>query len=210
MSTTTRHGLAAVILGLMLSSGGCATGINSPTAPVLISSEPMGAKVVVDDRFYTTTPGKVRLSRLSPHIVRVEKEGYEPAKIEIDRGMSWWVLADLSCLLWIVSCVSKDMEEGGFYTLDKEVHVTLTKSATVLPAVSVEPAPPPTPTALTVPLEAAPAAGKPSAESSEPLAETSPPASDAEPSVQTAPEPGSESAPEPSENPTASGPAPGP
>jgi hypothetical protein len=153
-----------VIAVLLLSLLGCATAVNSPTESVLVSSEPMGADVVVDNRFYTKTPGKVRLSRLSPHIVHVKKDGYEPAKIEIDRGMSWWVLADLSCLLWVVSCVSQDLTEGGFFTLDDEVHVRLIKSAsvestphsflppaptaepppgTLEPTVSIEPAPEP-------------------------------------------------------------------
>jgi hypothetical protein len=147
------HSALVVIAVLLCSSLGCATGVNSPTESVLISSEPMGADVVVDDHIYTKTPGKVRLSRLSPHIVHVQKDGYEPAKIEITRGMSWWVFADLSCLLWVVSCVSKDLNEGGFFTLDDEVHVRLTKSASVEPtpqsflppAPAAEPPPEPAP-----------------------------------------------------------------
>jgi hypothetical protein len=188
-----------VIAILLLSSLGCATGVNSPTGSVLISSEPMGADVVVDDRFYTKTPGKVRLSRLSPHIVHVQKDGYEPAKIEITRGMSWWVIADLSCLLWVVSCVSKDLNEGGFFTLDDEVHVRLTKSA------SVERIPqPPLP-----PLPPTPASAPPASETVPlPLESTVPaePVASAEPT----PEPSAETATAPFESVSEPIPAPAP
>jgi PEGA domain len=184
--------MAALLLSLL----GCATGINSPTESVLISSEPMGAEVVVDDRFYTTTPGKVRLSRLSAHVVRLEKEGYESAQIEVDRGMSWWVFTDLSCLLWVVSCVSQDMREGGFFTLDKEVHVQLTKSATVSPAVSMEAPPGPTLTLVPAPLEVPPEPAITPTSPSEPLAEAAPLPTDTEPTLTTAPEPSPERAPE--------------
>lgn len=198
-TTAKRHAEAAILVALLLSSVGCATGVNSPTESVLISSEPMGANVVVDDRFYTTTPGKVRLSRLSPHIIHIQKAGYEPAKIELTRGMSWWVFADISCLFWIVSCVSQDVHEGGFFTLDEEVHVRLRESATaaVVPAHSIEPPPAPIPTSATAPLDAFPEPGVPSTEASEPVADSAPPPAETEPSLQAAPKASSEPTVEP-------------
>lgn len=118
----------AVFAGFLVLPG-CATQINSPTQPVLISSEPLGAEVIVDDRFYLTTPAKVRLSRLSPHVAHVQRDGYQPARIEITRGMSKWALLDFFCLVFLPKCVSEDLKEGGFYRFDDEVEVTLTRTA---------------------------------------------------------------------------------
>jgi hypothetical protein len=115
-------GMVVLIFGLL---SGCATQINSPSQAVVFLSDPPGADVWVDNRFYVVTPGTVRLSRLSAHRARIEKVGYQPAVIELDRGMSFWTFLDLTCLFWVVKCINEDREEGGFYTLDDTVDVTL-------------------------------------------------------------------------------------
>ena len=117
--------LRTLSVALLSAASGCATQINSSSQPVLFLSEPPGAQVWVDHRFSVMTPGIVRLSRLSSHHARVEKAGYQPVVLELDRGMSLWTLMDIVCLPLVVKCILDDRRDGGFYTLDDEVIVTL-------------------------------------------------------------------------------------
>ncbi len=48
----------------------------------------------------------------------------------IERGLSWWALSDLFCLVLIPYCVREDRRSGGLYAFDDEIHVTLTQKAT--------------------------------------------------------------------------------
>jgi hypothetical protein len=118
--------LVVFSVGLACTPVGCATQINSPSQSVLFFSDPPGAEVWVDDRVHVITPGKVQLSRLSSHNARVEKVGYQPVAVELDRGMSLWTLVDIVCLPLVVKCIYDDVKDGGFYSFDDEIHVTLT------------------------------------------------------------------------------------
>jgi hypothetical protein len=122
-------GVFVLIIGMFAAPLGCATQINSPSQAVVFLSDPPGADVWVDNRFHVVTPGTVRLSRLSEHTARIEKMGYQPAVVELDRGMSLWSFLDITCLLWVVKCINEDQEEGGFYTLDDTVKVMLMVAA---------------------------------------------------------------------------------
>lgn len=129
---------ASLLAGLALLLPGCATLLHSDHQSVRIFSEPSEAKVVVDDRFYLTTAGTVNLSRFSDHTAVIEKEGYEPVTLKIERQMSNWVWANGWCLVFVFKCIQQDREAGGFWTFDDDIHVTLTKRASV----SVGTAPP--------------------------------------------------------------------
>jgi len=116
-----------LLAGTSLLLSGCATLVHSDHQSVRIFSEPGEAKVVVDDRFYLTTVGTVSLSRFNDHIAVIEKEGYEPVTLKIERYRSGLVWLNVWCLLWVYSCVQSDREDGGYWTFDDDIHVTLVK-----------------------------------------------------------------------------------
>jgi hypothetical protein len=123
-----------LLAGASLALSSCATLLHSNHQSVRIFSTPSEAKVVVDGRFHLTTAGTVNLSRYEDHTAVIEKEGYEPVTITIERRMSKWVFANLVCLMFIFQCIQKDRENGGFWTFDDDIDVTLTKRAEVPPA----------------------------------------------------------------------------
>lgn len=123
--------LAFLLAGTALFLTGCATLLHDNHQSVRIFSEPGEAKATVDGLFHMTTAGTVNLSRLTDHIAVIEKDGYEPATVKIERHMSGWVWWNAFCLIFVYSCVKSDREDGGFWTFDEDVYVTLTKRADI-------------------------------------------------------------------------------
>ena len=119
--------LASLLAGTALLLSGCASLLHSDHQSVRIWSTPVEAKVVVDDRFHLTTVATVSLSRFTDHTAVIEKDGYEPATIKIERSMSKKVLLNAWCLLFVYTCVKSDRENGGFWAFDDDIEVTLTK-----------------------------------------------------------------------------------
>ncbi len=124
---------ALLLTGTALLLSSCATLMNSDHQSVRIFSTPGEAKVVIDDRFHLTTAGTVNLSRFTDHTAVIEKEGYEPVTVKIERSMSKQVLWNLWCLPAIYWCVKGDREDGGFWTFDNDIEITLTKRAGTAP-----------------------------------------------------------------------------
>ncbi len=120
-------------LGLLALVAGCANLMNGDHQSVRIFSDPPEVTVTVDDFLHVTVPGTVSLSRQADHVARLEKEGYEPSTIKIERTMSWWVLGDISCLIFVVNCINSDRQDGGYYTFDDDIHVKLTPRASAEP-----------------------------------------------------------------------------
>jgi hypothetical protein len=120
---------ASLLAGTALLLSGCASLLNSDHQSVRIFSTPGEARVTVDGRVHLTTAGTVSLSRLTDHTAVIEKDGYEPVTIKIERSISAQVLWNLWCLPAIYWCVKSDREDGGFWTFDDDIHVTLTKRA---------------------------------------------------------------------------------
>jgi len=126
------HGIA-LLAGTSLLLSSCATLLHSNHQSVRIFSEPGDAKITVDDRFHLSSAGTVNLSRFTDHTAVIEKEGYEPVTLIIERHMSkqvWWNLWCLPAIYW---CVKSDREDGGFWTFDEDIEVTLTKRANTSP-----------------------------------------------------------------------------
>lgn len=126
------HGIA-LLAGTSLLLSSCATLLHSNHQSVRIFSEPGDAKITVDDRFHLSSAGTVNLSRFTDHTAVIEKEGYEPVTLIIERHMSkqvWWNLWCLPAFYW---CVKSDREDGGFWTFDEDIEVTLTKRANTSP-----------------------------------------------------------------------------
>ena len=82
---------------------------------------------MVDDRVHLLAPGTVSLSRKENHQAVVTKAGYEPKTMTISRTRSRWMLGDIVGCAIIFShwCISADKDDGGYYTFDDKVHVTL-------------------------------------------------------------------------------------
>lgn len=120
---------ASLLAGPAVLLSGCATMVNSDHQSIRIFSTPGEAKVTVDDRFYLTTAGTVNLSRFSDHAAVIEKEGYEPVTVKIERQMSNWVWLNGWCLVFVFKCIQQDRDAGGFWTFDDDIHVTLTRRA---------------------------------------------------------------------------------
>jgi hypothetical protein len=131
-----RFGSITLLLGLVLLSG-CGTWWHGDHQSVMIFTTPLDAEVVVDDRVQLLAPGTVSLSRKGDHQAIVTKEGYEPKTIAILRTRSWWMLGDIfgCAIIFSPACISTDKDNGGYYTFEDKVYVTLEQNAsTSLPS----------------------------------------------------------------------------
>jgi len=110
---------------------GCGTWMHSDKQSVTIFTNPPESAVVIDDYLHLTAPGTVTLSRKGNHVALVNKEGYEPTLLSIDRTWSWWVVGDVFACLIILSpfCIMNDIDQGGYYTFDDKLYVTLDRNA---------------------------------------------------------------------------------
>jgi hypothetical protein len=79
-----------------------------------------------------------RRGRAVNHLAQANKDGYEPISLKIDRTWSWWVVGDIFGCLVIFSPIRimHDIDQGGYYTFDDKIYVTLNRSVTSEPAVS--------------------------------------------------------------------------
>jgi len=131
-----RFGSITLLLGLVLLSG-CGTWWHGDHQSVMIFTTPLDAEVVVDDRVQLLAPGTISLSRKGDHQAIVTKEGYEPKTITILRTRSWWMLGDIfgCAIIFSPACISTDKDNGGYYTFEDKVYVTLEQNAsTSLPS----------------------------------------------------------------------------
>jgi len=116
---------------------GCGTWMHSDKQSVAIFTNPPETAVVIDDYLHVTAPGIVTLSRKGDHLITAHKNGYEPASLKIDRTWSWWVVGDIFGCFIIFSpvCIAHDIDQGGYYTFDDKIYVTLNPSPTSEPTV---------------------------------------------------------------------------
>ncbi|MBI5317568.1 MAG: PEGA domain-containing protein [Nitrospirae bacterium] len=126
--------LCALVGGL----SGCGSWMHSDKQSVTIFTNPPEASVVIDDYLHLTAPGTVTLSRKGNHLAQVKKEGFQPTFFKIDRTWSWWVLGDIFGCLVIFSpiCIMNDMDQGGYYTFDDKIYLTLDRLTGSEPAPS--------------------------------------------------------------------------
>jgi PEGA domain len=126
--------LCALVGGL----SGCGSWMHSDKQSVTIFTNPPEASVVIDDYLHLTAPGTVTLSRKGNHLAQVKKEGFQPTFLKIDRTWSWWVLGDIFGCLVIFSpiCIMNDMDQGGYYTFDDKIYLTLDRLTGSEPAPS--------------------------------------------------------------------------
>lgn len=81
-----------IFLVLMISSifflQNCATIVRGTYQKIPVTSNPLGAKIVVDGKEVGTTPINLTLRRKKIHNIKIEKEGYEPFTVIINRKTS--------------------------------------------------------------------------------------------------------------------------
>lgn len=88
--------VAGVLLLACAVSSACATAINGTTQRVAVASDPPGAQVYVNDVPAGVTPAFVDVPRRDPDLeLRLEKEGYEPTVLALDRSRSGWLAGNL-------------------------------------------------------------------------------------------------------------------
>lgn len=87
--------LAPGAIAVLLATSGCATLLHGTTQKVRIQTDPAGATATAGGQTIRT-PGVLRLSRRSAFVeVRIEKDGYTPQVVRLDRTGSsavWWNL----------------------------------------------------------------------------------------------------------------------
>lgn len=117
-----------IALGFGLASlTGCGSWWHGGYQSVTIFTTPLDADVVVDERVHLLAPGTVSLSRKDDHQAIITKEGYEPITLPLTRTWSWWVVGDIfgCAVIFAQACISTDKENGGYYTFDDKIYVTL-------------------------------------------------------------------------------------
>ena len=116
-----------VITLLLIAS--CCTIMLTPEQDVGISSNPSGAKVLIDGRDMGTTPMTVSLARKNTHSVKVELDGFMPYEIHLTKSTSGWVFGNI--IFGGIIGLIIDMSNGALYELTPEdIQANLIKSDT--------------------------------------------------------------------------------
>ncbi len=114
---------------------GCATIMHGSSQTVGISSSPSGARVTINGEYRGETPLRVELARKQDYIIKVEKEGFEPASSTITSKVSGMTFGNI--IFGGLIGLAVDAGSGGLYKLSQDdVQITLTKlgAADVIPA----------------------------------------------------------------------------
>ncbi|BFU89281.1 MAG: hypothetical protein NTAFB01_04680 [Nitrospira sp.] len=86
-------GVLALIASL---SAGCATIVSSSTVDVSLATTPAGAKAQVNGQTYATTNSvTIPIRRGKNPTIHVEKDGYEPQDIRLERKFGGWVWGNI-------------------------------------------------------------------------------------------------------------------
>ncbi len=122
-----------LFVGLVALSG-CGSWWHGGYQSVTIFTTPLDAQVLIDDRVHLLAPGTVSLSRKDDHQAIITKEGYEPKTMALTRTWSWWVIGDIfgCAIIFSPACISTDKDNGGYYTFDDKIYVTLEQATGAL------------------------------------------------------------------------------
>jgi hypothetical protein len=118
----------AGLLVLAFTLASCGTVFNSGFRPVSFTSEPAGAKVLLDGKPIGTTPCQVDVNNHNTLNLEYRLEGYEPRTVTLDCSVgAGWVVLDIipGFALGIIPFVV-DAASGNWRSLDQEhVHAVL-------------------------------------------------------------------------------------
>lgn len=111
----------------LVSLSGCGSWWHGGYQSVTIFTTPLDAQVLIDERVHLLAPGTVSLSRKDDHQAVITKEGYEPKTMALTRTWSWWVIGDIfgCAIIFSPACISTDKDNGGYYTFEDKIYVTL-------------------------------------------------------------------------------------
>ena len=79
--------MALLVLSIFLFQN-CATIIRGKSQKIPVTSNPIGAKIIVNGIEIGNTPIELKLKRKKSHLIRIEKQGYNPFEIRITRKSS--------------------------------------------------------------------------------------------------------------------------
>lgn len=136
-----------LLLSCLLLANGCATMSHGRSQPVIVRSEPPGATILVGGEPAGVTPDFVMLSRRGA-VIKLEKDGFVPAEIEVPRSMAEMLLGDVALgVLWMMTGLPRlfglsraapvvlgatlgfDVATGAAWELADEVRATLEPAA---------------------------------------------------------------------------------
>jgi len=126
MSQRHRHLLSAPLLFVAYTLlSGCATIVHlGGTEELNVTSEPSGAKLVVDGAERGVTPMALKVERKQAHKILVSKEGYEESQSSTESKLSLWLAGN--AIFGGVVGILVDVLSGGGYTIEPSaVAVTL-------------------------------------------------------------------------------------
>lgn len=134
---TIRASLTTFLLALCSVVSGCATIVHlGGNEELNVSSEPAGAKVVIDGSEPGVTPLATKVERKKDHSVVLMKEGFEENQSKVESHISWWVAGNI--ILGGLVGILVDVLSGGGYTIEPDaVAVTLKP----VEGIAVSPAP---------------------------------------------------------------------
>lgn len=128
----------------------CATMISGTSQKIPVTGNPPGAKITVDGKVMGIVPLNLRLKRKENHVIRIEKQGYNPLEIIIVSESSSsglgilgdvfvaWLIERIAALMipydngqgiflpWVIGgicfigCVALDYIAGGIYALSPQ------------------------------------------------------------------------------------------
>ena len=102
MSVYRSRALPVLLICLLLANG-CATTSHGRSQPIIVKSEPPGARILVVGEPAGVTPDFVMLSRRGG-VITLEKDGFVPAEIEVPRSMAEMLLGDVALgALWMMT-----------------------------------------------------------------------------------------------------------
>ena len=83
------------LLGLLLTIGSIGSSLAAAERfdPIVVSTLPAGATIIVDGKFGGITPMVLSLSRSIAHSICIELEGYHPKVAEVRPEIDWKVLS---------------------------------------------------------------------------------------------------------------------
>ena len=146
------RGATCALIAVCVLSSACATAINGTTQRVAVASDPPGAQVYVNDAPVGVTPAFVDVPRRDRDLeLRLDKDGYEPARLALEREFSGWSwgnvlfagvpINDYGVGQWVVAMAFygalgwlEDARSGGAYKRADLVRATLDSIRSTLPA----------------------------------------------------------------------------
>ena len=150
------HAMPLLLIAALLANG-CATMNHGRSQPVIVRSEPPGARILVGGEPAGVTPDFVILSRRGA-VITLEKDGFRPAEIDVRRSMAGILLGNVALgVLWMMTglpmlfglsrtapyvlgaTVGSDLATGAAWELRDQVSATLEPASVDVESASTQP-----------------------------------------------------------------------